>query len=452
MAATATTGKKKTFVAATLRDVKGTLYWNRTWDYESAATIGAVKMYLPNCKVEFFGAFRKSSPAAARGVAFTAQDGSFEFRRVPTRNAFLRVHLEHKDAKVTKFVGFKNVSATADLSVQRDQTIWGKVALDGSKLKGPELVINLGEVEIANDEFKSICDAYHTIVFGHRRMIELVGEDLPFVETRYPQDGTTSYYSAKKMWITPQRARRRATLLHEYAHYIIDHKLGGYATRGYGYNDDATESHGPTSKEYLDAAWNEGIATFLGQAMADTPKYHSSFGMDLDTDRTAIGGHNEASVQGALWHAYKRHGASIRDIWDALTDKSRITVRTAWDFWDSWKYRSPTKVETLRKAYEAHGMLYRYIFLAKKYKAIAAPGAIMALLGRGTGPAEFVKVWDLFQALGKVGAGTEIEYKEEFYNENKYSNAGALAAGSSAVDPKTTEGKEYLVPERKANT
>ena len=96
-------------------------------------------------------------------------------------------------------------------------------------------------------------------------------------------------------------------------------------------------------------------------------------------------------------------------------------------------------------------MEYRYTFLSgsDRYKAVAATDKSTIII---FGPEEFTTIFEIYDKHGKIGAGTEVIYKEEFYNENKTRNAGNLGAGSTFAAPIVVFGKKYIVPVRKKNT
>jgi hypothetical protein len=447
-------GKKNLYTKLVKKDIKGKLFWERTWEYETANKIPAVKMYLPNCRIEYFAASAKGGASQQKAKGFTAEDGSFEFKNVPIYNAYIKILLEHKDGKVTKIEGLKNDASETHFEVKKNKVIWGRVDLDPSALSKPQKTIDLGEVKIAHAKFAEVCDMYGSIYFGHKKLKKLTGEYMPFVKILYPQSGSASFYrDGVGIHILKGDVKDRAVILHEYGHFIITHKIGSISAvisgMLYDYNDDSTNTHTPKSKEYIESAWNEGIATFLSCAMMDNHIYHDGYDtnltMDLEKDMIKVGAHCEGSIQGALWHVYKKKGADFKDhIWEALTNKTKRTVRTVWQFYDNWKDLKLTKLSELQSALKDHGMEYRYDYLTgtERYICVAAPKTF------NKKNKEFQTINELYDNFGKVGGGTPGIYKEEFYNRNKKFNSGSLDSGSTYTNPKVTKGKRYIVPYR----
>ena len=85
---------------------------------------------------------------------------------------------------------------------------------------------------------------------------------------------------------------------------------------------------------------------------------------------------------------------------------------------------------------------YKYRSGGDMFTAVGAPKTF------NLATQEFRTIDELFTHFGTLGGGTLADYKEEFYNRNKFFNTGTLAAGSTPADPKITIGTTYIVPER----
>lgn len=106
----------------------------------------------------------------------------------------------------------------------------------------------------------------------------------------------------------------------------------------------------------------------------------------------------------------------------------------------------PERTRALGRA--GHGRIqrpWRYHYLypdgAERFTKVAAPETSEA-------HKRFKKYSDLYDHFGKLGGGASGDYDEEFYNRNKFFNAGALASGSTTTAPKVRDGRQYIVPRR----
>ncbi len=445
-------GTKNAFVKLDLRTVRGRLAYDRTWDYETGDNIEPITMYLSGCRVEYYAATKKDGSVELRASSFTEEDGSFEFSDVPIRNAYIIIRLEHKDGRVTSVIGLTNEASETHFEVKAQQVVWGRVDLDQSSLSASGDVVDLGDVKVNHPDFAALCDTYSSVCEAHRRLEALVGEDMPLVKVFFPGSGAASFYKhGVGIFILKGDVKDRAVILHEYGHFIVYHKLGPLNLPGklYDYNDDSANQHTPDSKEYLETAWNEAIATFLCCSIMDSPVYHDGYDtdltMNLETDRIRVGAHCEGSIQGALWQLYKQHRASLKDqIWKALTDTTSRTVRTIWEFCDNWMELRLSDGTDLQSALASHGMEYRYDYLegSSMYECVSPPD------GLDHAKKQFQGVDELYASFGTIGRGTPEEYNEEFYNRNKKFNPGMLDPAATPSDPKCVPNNKYIVPVR----
>lgn len=277
-------------------------------------------------------------------------------------------------------------------------------------------------------------------------MLELADDDLPLCPVEYPEPNISNA-NGDRISIGELDLKDRAVILHEYGHFITGVKLNGLDHTGYEYNDD--DGHGPGSKEHYEAAWIEGHATFSSCALTDDPHYHDGYDttldMHLDTDATVIGPHNEASIQEALWRIHKVHGVNFKTgFWKALTDMSIRKPNSVFDFFDNWKDLGCPDIDKVIESFKKFNIEfgYKYKAGADRFKRVAPPAVI------DVPKKKFQTTNELFNQFGTLGAGTEPDYNEEFYNRNKFFNAGSLAAGSTIATPKVSTGKAYIVPER----
>jgi outer membrane protein OmpA-like peptidoglycan-associated protein len=448
-------------------ELKGRLFWERTWDYmDETKPIAAIKEFLPGAKVEL--EIKKEGGAfAAHGAAANLTDGidkalvfphdgcgNFSFKAVPRCvEARLKVSLEYAGGKVVVVKG-KTINGNAkfkdeaDFKIHSGQTVFIllPLKLDAVDWNSPES--DLGEVKIDKAIFVDLCDAYKTVWTGHKRVKEMTGTDLDVCQVNYPEDPDITVSNAgEQMQLCHDDLKDRAVILHEYGHFIGTKLLGGLVHPGYGYNDDPTNSHGRTTLEHYEAAWNEGHATFLSCALTDNPHYHDGYDTNLnfhlDKDGTKLGPHCEGAIQEALWAIYKKHGTDFKDgFWKAFTDRSKRTCRSILDFFENWKDLGLPKLDEVVATFKEFGMEFGYLYPDDKFKNVTAPKSF------DEGKKEFATVAELHTHKGSLGAGTATQYKEEFYNRNKYFNHGTLKAGSSKTDPKVADGKNYIAPVR----
>ena len=438
-------------------NIKGKLFWTRTWDYNDETKAGvSVKEFLPGAKAELHTQAKGASAASAHSSVDLTDDGEFAFTNVAECSKLtVQISLEHRGGIIVSVKG-KTIQGNAkhvddaDFHVHTGATVWHELPLPPAKLDGCTKDVDLGEVEITRAHFVDICDAYKSVWFGHKRLIELGGTDQPICQINYPQDPALGVSNASvQMDLAKDDLKDRDVILHEYGHFIGTNVLGGLVHPGYGYNDDATRQHGRTTKEHYEAAWNEGHATFLSCALTDDAHYHDGYDTNLnfhlDTDNTLVGPHSEGSIQEALWRIYKVHNTSFKDgFWKAFSDRSKRTVRTIFDFFDNWKDLGIGNLDKVVESYKKFNMQYGYKYLdgTDKFGAVAAPKKY------DLAKKQFEKTAELYEHHGKLGSGTEVDYNEEFYNRNVQFNAGSLAAGSTIATPKVTAGTDYIVPDR----
>jgi hypothetical protein len=293
-----------------------------------------------------------------------------------------------------------------------------------------------------------LCDAYKTVWTGFKRIKEMTSQEMELCRVNFPEDADITVSNAgEEMQLVKDDLKDRAVILHEYGHFIGTKMLGGLVHPGYGYNDDPTNSHGGTTLEHYESAWNEGHATFLSCALTDNPHYHdgydTSLDFHLDSDGTKLGPHCEGSIQEALWAIYKFHNTDFKDgFWKAFTDRSIRTCRTIFDFLENWRDLKLPKLDKVVETFKDYGMEFGFLYPNEKFKNVVPPKAY------DEAKKEFATVGELHTHKGSLGAGTLDQYNEEFYNRNKHFNAGALKAGSTIAAPKVSAGKNYIAPVR----
>lgn len=432
-------------------NVKGKLFWNRTWDYnDETKPIAAIKEYLPGANTQLHIQQKGSASVSLHKSIFLSDNGEFSFIDVPECiKAVIRILLEHRDSKIIVVKGKSNAVSEADFEIKTGNVIWHQLDLDMSKIDGKTKDVDMGDIEIKKPHFVDICDAYKTVWFGHSRIKDLAGHDLPLCQINYPEPTTSTSNASEQMNLLKDDLKDRDVILHEYGHFIGHNILGGLSHPGYGYNDDAAGQHGRDTKEHYEAAWNEGHATFLSCAITDDAHYHDGYDTNLnyhlDTDNTTIGPHSEGSIQEALWRIYKVHKTNFKEgFWKAFTDRSKRTVRTVFEFFDNWKDLGIADLDKVAESFKQFNMEYGYRYRdgAGRFAAVVAPKTF------DEPKQEFQTTVELYDNFGKVGSGTVGDYHEEFYNRNKHFNTGSLAGGSTIASPKVTAGKKYIVPER----
>jgi hypothetical protein len=433
--------------------VIGTLvFYNKTWDYNTAPAKPAVqslppeKQALPGATVELY-LEHKLSPGTfvLHDHSHLTDEGAFEFKGIKDlTKAKLRISLEHKDGKIVVVKGKSNAASEKDFEIKTGATVWHELPLDTSKWDGKSLVADTGETEIKHDLFRDICDAYKTVWFGHKKMLEMTGVDLPLCRVNVPEPGSASNASVT-MQLLLDDLKDRDVILHEYGHFIQQHVLGGIPNANYDYNDKTTGSHGRNTLEHYEASWCEGYGTFISCALCDDPHYHDGYDSfldyHLDKDNTLLGPHSEGSVQEMLWHLHKSSSADFKSgIWKALSRPGK-EPKTVYDFYANWKELKLDGLDKVVAAFKKFNMEFGYEY-KQRFTCVASPKAF------DEGKAEFATVQELFDNFGKPGSGTIAQYREEFYNRNRSFNSGSLAAGSKRTDPKVTAGKSYIIPVR----
>ncbi|HEV3469729.1 MAG TPA: hypothetical protein VG148_10440 [Pyrinomonadaceae bacterium] len=442
---------------------KGKLFWNRTWEYNTApklpatASIPAVKEFLPGAKVEV----RIQRPGAADltvfqtittkdGAKVTDPHGAFEIVDLPeTPKAALRVLLEYRDAKVVNVQGESDHIAQADFEVKKDKVVFHQFDLDLSKLNEKTVELDFGEVEIKKAKFAEMCDAYKSIWFGHHKLKELTGFDADLCTIRFPATGAVSFQRGAAVVILDGDLKDRDVLLHEYGHFVAA-KIGNIPNHPeYLYND--TPKHGRDTKEHYEAAWLEGPATFLACALQNDAIYHDGYDanvtFNLGTDNTTVGPHAEGSIQEAFWRMLKVHKLDFKTgYWKAFTDKSkRAKINNVFEFFDNWKDLKLAGLNLVLESFKRFNMEFGYKYLsgADRFKAVAPPKTF------SEAAKEFRTIDELFNHFGTLGGGTLADYKEEFYNRNKFfAGGGAMDTGSSHTNPKVVVNNFYIIPQR----
>ncbi|HEU0122093.1 MAG TPA: OmpA family protein [Bryobacteraceae bacterium] len=456
----------------------GKVFYNRTWDHDTSASIAAVKEFLPFNKVEVFG----KTPGAAKetlvATTFLEEDGKFAFTPVPELDsAFIRVYLEHKDNKVARVRGqvVKGSSTpvnTPAFQIRANQTVSFDQTVDPAAFKNKSGEINLGDFEAANPHFAMYCDAYKSVWFGHKRLLELTGgeADAPLCNVNVPQPTDSTSMASNQMWLLESDVQDRDVILHEYGHFIGNHFLQGLGNLGYGYNDDpAPGRHGPNVShpwfaEHYESTWDEGYATFFSCALRDKPTYRdghegaagtSGFGMDLTANTPQMGAHNECAVQEVLWDILKVKNIPFKTgFWKAFMTTPKAL--DAYSFFDNWKKAGCPDVAKVIDAYKSRRMDFGYRYPEGSEMFTCVPPA----QGFDAGKKQFATVAQLFAAFGNEPgntSGTLAAYEEEFYNRNRAKNPGMLGPGSAATvgagnaltfTINLVQGRRYIVPRR----
>ena len=433
--------------------ITGTVvFYNRVWDYNTAPKlpktkpIAAVKESLPGAAVELYLESKLSKGTfVIHDHGNLTDDGAFTFKGIKeVTKAKLRILLEYKDSKVVVVKGMDTLPKEKDFEIKTGAVVWHELELDISKWDGKVLVVDSGESEIKHEHFRNICDAYKTIWFGHKQVLDMTGLDLPLCQVNYPEPGISN--AGNQMQLNVDDTRDRDVILHEYGHFTQQHALGGVSNAGYNYNkDDKQPSHGLTSKEHYESAWCEGFGTFISCALSDDPIYHDGYDTDmtfhLDKDNTLIGPHCEGSIQEALWKINKSVSVKFKDgIWKAFSRPGK-EPQTVFDFFNNWKDLGIAELDKVIAAFKHFQMEFGYEYKLK-FKCVAAPGTFDA------GKKEFKTVQELFDNFGTLGGGTISDFREEFFNRNRSFNKGSLGAGSDIQTPKVVVGTTYIVPVR----
>lgn len=458
---------------------KGKLFYDRTWDHDTSANIAAVKEFLPMAKVELHGQAPGEAKPGLIATTFLDEDGKFEFQKVPElEKAFFRILLEHKDNKVVRLRGqvVKGSSTPVnlpDFKIKAGQTVSFDHAIDPAKFVGKRGDVDFGDFKIGTVPFTHYCDAYKSVWFGHKRLLELTEKeaDAPLCLVNVPEPtDSTSMIRGSEMFLLVSDLQDRDVILHEYGHFIGEKFLSGGLTHpGYRFNDEpAPGNHGPGNHphlaEHYESAWVEGHATFLSCALRNKSTYRDGhegpagtggFTQDLAGNGSNFGAHNEASVQEALWQIHKVHGINFKKgFWTAFTATPR--PETIFGFFDNWKAKGCPDIAKVVQAFKSRNMEfgYRYPSGGDRFTAVAAPKSF------DSAKKEFRTVDELFTNFGNAAgdnSGTLADYRIEFYNRNKEFNAGSLGAGSKAtvdasnnltITINVAAGRKYIVPRR----
>jgi hypothetical protein len=431
--------------------IKGFLYYERTWKYNTSTTMPKVNVALSGAKAELYIRRKGAAAVALHAAKIDLSDmGAFAFSGVPECDkAFIRVYLEHAGNKVVIFKGLSNIPSP-DMEIRTGQVPWHDVELDPKILTGLIKSVELGGVRIRNQTFTYLCDAYMTICFGHSRLAKISGYSAPQVTVNYPEPSTSTSHlkpGTKQLYILDLDLRDRDVLLHEYGHFIAINKVPLAKKASYKYNDDPRNEHTLTSNEHYEAAWNEAIGTFLSLALSSDPVYRDGYDANLTINLRkssyTIGHHNETTILQALWDLFAVQKADFKKgFWVAWTDTGKRTVSTSVDFFDNWKELGLKELSKLIKSYRKYNLefAYRYSDGADKFTAVAPPKSF------NQASKEFATINELYNAFSKPLSGSQQRYPEEFYNRNKEFNAGSLGPGSTPTAPNITVGKSYIVP------
>lgn len=429
-------------------NLKGSLYYNRTWDYNTSTTKKADKMSLASAKVELFIKTPGSaSLVSARKTTFLTPSGTFSFTDVPEfEQAAIRIFLEHADRKVVKLLGLSN-SVAPDMEIKVGDVPWHQIELDQPKITGLVKNVSLGDIRIKKTDFTYLCDVYMSIRFANQKLKRLVGKEIDLCNVHVPFVGVT-HHDKGLLRVAESDYRDRDVILHEYAHFIRLITVPGYESPGYDYNKNRPPSHGTTTLEHYEIAWEEGNATFLSAALCGDAIYRDGYegpGGDMThilTNPARLGPHNEASVRAALWNLHVVQKTNFRDYWKAWTDQSLRKVRTIVDFYDNWKELKIKGLSKLIVAFRKFNMeyLYRYPVGSEMFTKVPAPKHF------NEAAKEFDTIQSLYDAFSKPLGGDIGGYHEEFYNRNAQFNAGQLAPRSVPINPIPVDGKKYIVP------
>ncbi len=430
--------------------LQGKLFYKRTWDYNTSGAGGPFKEYLPAVKVELWIQRSGRTEFARHADGALTSGGEFRFADVPRFDrAAVKFYLQHvTDAVVIK--GMENLVTRDDYRLRRGEVVWRRVELDMARRDAAtDFVVDFGDVEIAPtapalSNITHLCDCYKSTWRGWRWIKEHAKHTLPSCVVNYPQRGSVSFHRAGELFILEGDARDKDVQLHEYGHFIGHTVLGGLTHPGYNYNDDVTNGHNPASSEHYESAWNEGHATFLSSAISDDPIYRdgydASLTMDLATDNITVGPHCEGSIQAVLWQVHKAGVKFDEGFWKAFSHAAR-KCETVFAFYDNWRDAGCPNLAALKAAMTAFNCHIGY-----RYTRSLVHDAAQAL--DPANPTRFATVAELFNAYGTASGGTLADYREEFYNRNRYVGGGAFAAGATVAAFTLIQGTTYIVPER----
>lgn len=431
--------------------LEGAVVSDRTWDHFTSATIPAVTEPLPEVRLELLGKLPGEGALRQLAVGHADVAGSFKFDPAP-RGADLavRITLDQHEGKKLGLIGVNNAITAADTKLETGKAPWSQVAIDPAKLT-KDAKVNVGEVKVTHADFAELCDLYRSVHFGWGRVKALTGDVPDRIPIKVPEPPSSwTFVKNQEMHAMRLDYKDRCVLLHEYGHFVEGQLGPSNPNPGYKYNDDKAATHDTDTKEHHEAAWKEAWATFVSCALTDQPVYRDGYDQsitnNLATDVTTVGPHAEGSIREALWRVYKTDGAAFKDIWRAWKDQSRRAVRTALDYHRNWKDLGLPKLAELTAAYKARGMEFHYEYLAG---AEAWTCSTPLVFGTNWDEAKrkFSTIEELHGHFG--GGGTLAEYKEEFYNRNRYiAGGGAMKGGSTPSDPKVIDGKVYIVPKR----
>lgn len=362
-----------------------------------------------------------------------------------------------------------------DFKIRAGEIVRFDHVIDPALFKGMYGELDFSEVEVKHARFIMYCDAYVSIVFGHKRMKELTKNSLDpkLCTVLVPQNPKTDTSDADggEIRLLESDVQDRDVILHEYGHFIADTVLGHVDFPGYTFNDEplATAGHysgraHPFAAEHYESAWIEGHATFISCALRKKPTYKDGHEGPNDTNpkpqvnltdtHTTWGGHNESPVQEMLWRIWNHYKVPFKEgFWTAFLEKPS----NVFEFFESWKRKGCPDVAKVVEAYVSRGMEFGFEYPAGAgmFTMVDAHGSFDAA------KQEFNTVDELFANFGNVNgdtSGTKAEYEMEFYNRNRLKNPSALGAGSRATVDRATRtlnitinlvpGRRYIVPRR----
>jgi hypothetical protein len=431
-------------------NLKGAVFYNRSWKYNTSTVKPAEVVHLSGAKSELFIRKKGTTTLTSHGKIALKDTGFFNFTAIPECDkVVLRLYLEHDGSKIVVFKGLRDI-ISSDMEIKIGLVPWHDVEIDMKKISGLVKDTNVGDIEIKKPIFTYLCDAYMTIRFGHERLKKLTGYDAPRVLVNYPEPtGNTSFLDGNtgELHFLELDLRDRDVLLHEYGHFIAQCLLPTKKNATYHYNDDQRGIHSIDSKEHYEPAWNEALGTFLSCVLSDDPVYRDGYDanltVNLKTETYKIGHHNETSILQALWELYLADKKNFKSgMWEAWTNKTKRTVSTSIDFYDNWKALKMKGLALLVAAYKKHNMEYGYRYLdgVGKFTAVAPPKKF------NVATKEFVLMADLYKEFSKPLNGSLKGYLEEFSNRNIEFNAGALDVSSTRANPVVKTGSSYIIP------
>jgi hypothetical protein len=457
--------------------IKGRLFWIRAWDRSGYNLPPGrnIKEFLPGAKVELE---LESINEKMLNQEITNKEsflqnseplGSFEFKQVPQNfKAKLRIYLEHQNNVVVLEKGSK---AMKNKALGKFDIISHEVVLGNTRQSGNKPECDYGEIQIKVGDFIGACDTYKSIWFAQDRLLKLTGlnGNIPCkIKYLAKEDSFNPYKSYIK--VSEKSIKIRDRVLHEYAHFVVREYLDwdwttwfeGYnQEKLYGYVDLRDESedvrtvkHTTESKEHYETSWLESLANFLNGVIQNTPKLEG-YGVDLEKyPPTVIGPHSEGSIQEALWHIYKELEETVsfkESFWKILSCKPKLN-RNIFDFLNNWRHLKIQGFNTVIEAFERSNLSDGY-----RYSNLSSPASSFICIAPPSGERNSFayicakRFWSVHSLAEYFGRSDSVdgrsEYKEEFFNRNKFFNATSLKPRSKPSDPQVAEGKAYMVPQ-----